>query len=115
MPGKHLVEPKRTWDRLLKQTGITNLRLHDLRRTLGSYMAMNNQSLQIIGKALGHKSTQATQIYARLTYDPVKAAMEQAQAQILSAAGLVKTPDNVVPILLNSEPPKESISDRIAT
>jgi len=93
--GQHLVEVKRAWKNVLKEAGITNLRIHDLRRTLGSYMAMNNHSLQIIGKALGHKSTQATQIYARLTYDPVRAAMEQAQAQMLN---LGRVPLNVVTI-----------------
>ena len=57
---------------------------------------MDNQSLQIIGKALGHKSTQATQIYARLTADPVRAAMEHAQANMLAAAGLESPSDNVL-------------------
>ncbi|CAN5206650.1 hypothetical protein BH10CYA1_BH10CYA1_59160 [soil metagenome] len=56
--------------------------MHDLRRTLGSYMAMANHSLPIIGKALGHRSTSATHIYARLANDPVRAAMEQAQTNI---------------------------------
>jgi integrase len=61
---------------------IEDLRLHDLRRTLASYMAMDNQSLQIIGKALGHKSVASTQIYSRLMNDPVRKAMESAQEQI---------------------------------
>ena len=112
LPGKvkskHLIEPKRTWRRLLDQAGITDLRIHDLRRSLGSYMAMNNQVLQIIGKALGHKSAQATQIYARLTADPVRAAMEQAQVNMLAAAGLSESPRNVVPFHTDVERSKES-------
>jgi integrase len=96
LPGSHLVEPKWTWKCLLKDAGISNLRMHDLRRTLASYMAIGNQSLQIIGKALGHKSTQATQIYARLTHDPVRKAMEQAQSDILTAAGISPNLDNIV-------------------
>ncbi|MVF25131.1 site-specific integrase, partial [Methylocaldum sp. BRCS4] len=38
-PGKtgHLVEPKRAWDAMLQKAGIENLRIHDLRRTLGSW------------------------------------------------------------------------------
>ena len=31
----HLVEPKSCWKRILQRAGLTNLRLHDLRRTLG--------------------------------------------------------------------------------
>ena len=36
----------------------------------------------IIGKALGHRSPQATAIYARLTQDPVRQALENAQAAL---------------------------------
>jgi integrase len=83
--GAHLVEPKRAWQRVLARAQIEDFRLHDLRRTLGSYMAINNSSLQIIGKALGHKSTAATQIYARLSIDPIRDAMESAQDIITKA------------------------------
>ncbi|CAN5950766.1 unnamed protein product [Sphagnum jensenii] len=82
----HLVEPKKYWKALLKAAEIDNLRIHDLRRTFGSYMAMGNQSLHMIGKVLGHKSATATQIYARFSNDPVRTAMEKAQQDILQAA-----------------------------
>jgi integrase len=88
----HLVEPKKGWRALLKEAGIKDLRMHDLRRTLGSYMAMGNQSLHMIGKALGHKSPTATQIYSRLAYDPLRQAMEKAQSDMFSAAGLMPKP-----------------------
>ena len=74
---------------LLRKAELSNLRMHDLRRTLGSYMAMGNQSLQMIGKVLGHKSPTATQIYARMAFDPIREAMEKAQNDMLSAAGIV--------------------------
>jgi integrase len=94
-PGKgktgHLVEPKMGWYNLLKAAEIEGLRIHDLRRTLGSYMAMGNQSLHMIGKVLGHKSPTATQIYSRLAHDPIRQAMEKAQNDMLAAAGLVKS------------------------
>jgi site-specific recombinase XerC len=38
-----------------------------------------NQSLQMLGKVLGHKSPTATQIYARIAFDPIREAMEKAQ------------------------------------
>jgi integrase len=85
----HVVEPKAGWRKFLDRTGLKDLRMHDLRRTLGSYMAMNNQSLQIIGKALGHKSTTATQIYSRLASDPIKQAMEVAQASMSKNADIL--------------------------
>lgn len=82
----HIVEPKNAWRKLMARTALEDLRMHDLRRTLGSYMAMNNQSLQIIGKVLGHKSPTATQIYSRLSADPLKDAMEAAQTSMTQKA-----------------------------
>lgn len=82
VPGQHLMEPKRPWYKLLEDAQIEDFRLHDLRRTLASYMAMGNQSLPVIAKALGHKTIAATQIYSRLMSDPVRDAMEQAQTDI---------------------------------
>ncbi|MFT7087839.1 MAG: integrase [Rickettsiales bacterium] len=74
----HLEEPKKAWGRILKNAGIENLRLHDIRRTLGSYQAISGASLPIIGKSLGHKSSSATQIYSRINLDPVRNSVEKA-------------------------------------
>lgn len=74
----HLAEPKKGWNRIKTQAGIKDLRLHDLRRTLGSWQAHTGASLPIIGKSLGHKSVTTTAIYARLDVDPVRESMERA-------------------------------------
>lgn len=79
----HLVEPKGAWQKLLARSGIENLRLHDLRRTMGSFMAIGGESLSVIGKALGHTSTAATEVYSRLTIDPVRQAVSKATDTIL--------------------------------
>lgn len=86
----HLTEPKKGWQRILTRAGLTNLRIHDLRRTLGSWQARTGASLAIIGKSLNHKSPQATAIYARLDLDPVRASIEKATNAMLTAAGLKK-------------------------
>jgi integrase len=67
----------------LQRAKIENLRIHDLRRTHGSYLAMGGASQYIIGAALGHKSSAATAIYARLSIDPVKEAQEQAAKRMV--------------------------------
>lgn len=80
----HLVEPKRAWRNVLAAAGLKeNLRFHDLRRTLGSYQARQGASLPIIGKSLGHKSLQATQIYSRLDLDPVRQSVTGATTEIM--------------------------------
>ena len=65
---------------------MTDLRIHDLRRTLGSWQAKTGASLAIIGKSLNHKSHQATAVYARLDLDPVRQSVNTATQAILAAA-----------------------------
>ena len=76
--------PARAKERI--QRKYLDLRLHDLRRTFGSFMADSGASLNIIGKALNHLSPQATTIYARLALDPVRQAKEAGIALMLGAA-----------------------------
>ena len=82
----HLVTPRKAWLEILANAGLSeDLRIHDLRRTLGSWQARAGASLPVIGKSLGHKSQQATAIYARLDLDPVRASVEQATAAMIEA------------------------------
>ena len=76
---------------------IADLRIHDLRRTLGSWQAKQGASLAIIGKSLNHKSQQTTAIYARLDTDPVRQSVNSATAAIMEAGGMKKSAE-VVPI-----------------
>lgn len=74
----HLADPKKAWKRVLQKADIKDLRLHDIRRTLGSYQAISGASTNIIQKTLGHKSQAATAIYARMNLDPVRQSMDKA-------------------------------------
>lgn len=87
----YLMEPRKGWERILKRAGIEDLRIHDLRRTLGSWQAKTGASLAIIGKSLNHKHQNTTAIYARLDLDPVRASVEKATNAILEAAGIEKS------------------------
>ncbi len=66
---------------------LEDLRIHDLRRSLGSWQARTGASLVTIGKTLGHKTHQATAVYARLDLDPIRQSMQTATAAMLEAAG----------------------------
>ncbi len=82
----HLVEPRKAWRRVCRAAGIENLRLHDLRRSLGSWQVITGSSLAVVGKSLGHTSPEATAVYARLTLDPVRTSIDRATQAMLSAA-----------------------------
>lgn len=74
---------------------MTDLRIHDLRRTLGSWQAKTGASMAIIGKSLNHKTHQATAIYARLDLDPVRQSVNTATQAMLEAAG-AKAPVTII-------------------
>jgi integrase len=92
----HLVEVKRSWAQLLKRAKIEDFHIHDLRRSLASWQAGLGTSLVIIGKTLGHRpGSSATQVYARVDLEPVRASIAQAVAA-MQAASKVK-PKSEVP------------------
>ena len=43
----HTEAPGERWKRILKRANIKNLRIHDLRRTLGSWQAMTGTSTAV--------------------------------------------------------------------
>ena len=91
----HMVDPRTAWKDLIRRAKIDNVRLHDLRRTLGSYQTMTGASSTVVGKTLGHKSQQATATYARLNLDPVRDSMETAVKAMLATKEL---PAKVIPL-----------------
>ena len=97
----HLTDVHKSWNRIVGRcVGLDDTRPHDLRRTLGSWMTAAGTSMQIVGKSLGHKSLQATAVYARLDLEPVKAAVDQAISAMQKSAGVrldgkIEKPDTV--------------------
>lgn len=92
-----MVKPRKGWVALLKRADMNDLRLHDLRRTLGSWQTITGASTTVVGKTLGHKSPSATAVYARLNLDPVRASMETAIKAMLASKEL---PNKVTKIKL---------------
>jgi len=96
----HIIEPKKSWTTLLDRAGLKDVRLHDLRRTMGSYQTITGASTAIVGKTLGHKNHETTQVYARLNLDPVRASMEKAVDLMMASKEL---PDKIVKIKSSKE------------
>ena len=81
---------------------IDDVRLHDLRRTVGSWLAQSGNSLHLIGRVLNHSNASTTQVYARFGEDSVRTALEQHGARLMGAAGL--TPPAPVAPMASSLP-----------
>jgi integrase len=69
--GKRLQEPGKAWHRIREAAGLPNLRIHDLRRTFGSWLGDAGFTSKQIGTALGHKSDITSRVYMQLG-DPSK-------------------------------------------
>jgi hypothetical protein len=69
-----------------RMAGIKDLRLHDLRRTMGSWQAGTGANLSVIGRSLNHKLTPTTAIYVRVWMTPVSDSAEVATTAMLEAA-----------------------------
>lgn len=52
------------WRRVRVAAGLVDLRLHDLRRTVGSWLVQHGESLHLVGAVLNHKDTKTTSGYA---------------------------------------------------
>jgi integrase len=86
--GHHVVNVSKPWQRIRERAELLDVRLHDLRRTVGSWMAISGSSLPLIGSVLNHSNPQTTQVYARFSMDPVQEALERHGRQIRAASGL---------------------------
>ncbi len=85
--GSHMTNIDRSWRRVRHEAGIEDVRLHDLRRTTGSWLSQAGVELNTIKEALRHASLSTTLIYARLGADPARAAMEEHGRKVMEIAG----------------------------
>ena len=72
----HLKSVKTAWGTMLKNAGIQDYRIHDLRHQGASICVENGESLYIVSKMLGHKSQRTTERYAYLSQKPIQKAAE---------------------------------------
>lgn len=75
--GSHLVNIRKAWVRIRTEAKLEDVRLHDLRRTVGSWMAQSGHSLHLIGKVLNHSNESTTKVYAHLQEDDARRALEE--------------------------------------
>ncbi len=62
--GEHLTDLGEALKRILRRAALENIRVHDLRRTVGSWLAQAGQSLHLIGDVLNHRDPRTTAGYA---------------------------------------------------
>lgn len=81
--GAHISNVNYWWDDLKERGGVDDMRIHDLRRTTASYMAITGASIPTIAQLLGHTLPGVTPTYARLALDSVRSALDTAISHLL--------------------------------
>jgi integrase len=96
----HFVGIERAWQRIRKNAGLEDVRLHDLRHTFAAWSVSGGTSLHMTGNLLGHRQAATTMRYAHLADDPAQAAAERVGGALAAAldgrkgAEVVELPKN---------------------
>lgn len=83
--GEQLHDVRKTMATACSRCGIRNLHIHDLRRSLGSWMLTTGVDIAVVSRTLGHKSIAVTErVYAHLLPGKISSATAAAVAAMKS-------------------------------
>lgn len=82
-PGTHLTRFEGCWNRVRNEAELSDVRIHDLRRTVGSWLAQAGDPLRLVADVLNHQDVRTTEIYARFSNTHVREALQR-HAQAIS-------------------------------
>jgi integrase len=74
--GQHLVGLFKAWARIRNELGFPEVRIHDLRHTVGTMLA-RNAPLVVVRSALGHQRIETTSDYSHAVHDDVRTAINE--------------------------------------
>lgn len=75
--GDRLRDIKRPWARVLAKAKVENLHVHDLRRSLGTWLINSGTRLEVVSKILGHRRLETTRKhYSHLLVDATRSALD---------------------------------------
>jgi len=94
-PGRHLVNVNSAWRKIRKSAGLEDVRIHDLRRSVASWLVNSGTPLPVIQHVLNHSTLSATQVYTKLRQDPIKSAFDIVSRIFEAARGLGSEADVV--------------------
>jgi integrase len=84
---KCIADLDHAWNRVKEHAQLDNVRIHDLRRTAGSWATQGGAPLPAVGKLLGHRSHNSTAVYARADITAARDAAEIVESRLREAGG----------------------------
>jgi integrase len=77
LTGQPLKGLQPAWARIRTAAALEDVRLHDLRRTVGSWLVREGSSLHLVGAVLNHKDSKTTAAYAYFQIEDRQAALDR--------------------------------------
>lgn len=93
--GRTCVE--HAWRKIRERVGLNDVRIHDLRRTAASWLAIAGENLPVIQQTLNHSTLAATSVYARLNLSPVRRALDQQAERMMQTLTPLPIPEEARP------------------
>jgi hypothetical protein len=84
--GQHLKNLRPAWVRVRATAGLSDVRLHDLRCTVGSWLVREGSSLHLVGAVLDHKDPKTTAGHAYFQIGDRQAALDQHGQKVIDRA-----------------------------
>ena len=92
----------KVWQKARKRAGLEEIRMHDLRHTMGTYAGQSGLNAFIVRDLLGHKTLAMTGRYVSKHIDPLRAAADHVVGRISAAlSGSSDQAGNVFPLRSN--------------
>ena len=80
-----------TWKRIRKKSGVTDLRLHDLRHGVGTLAATLGANAFLVRDKLGHATLHMTSRYVGKQTDPLTQITEKIESRVIAAMASIPT------------------------
>ena len=80
--GQPLKDEGDHWDNIRLKAGLIDFRMHDLRHSFASFMAMTTGSQVMIKEALRHSDAKTSERYTHMFNDPLRLAVNQTTAKL---------------------------------
>jgi integrase len=89
--GSHLAEPNKAWNRIRAAAGLPHLRIHDLRRSFGSWLGDSGFTSKQIGSVLGHRTDITSRVYMALGSETQREAVDAVERMMAGKKARVTT------------------------
>ncbi len=88
---------EKAWQKIRAAAGIEDIRLHDLRHTVGTYAGQTGANSFLVRDKLGHKTTAMTDRYVNRDASPLRKLSDQVENRIVAATGSAES-GKIIPI-----------------